>query len=1135
MKRLTRIILVNWYLFEAVEWEIEGHAALIGKNGSGKSSLIDAIQLVLLGGHRSDWRPNAKADKQRTRDVRSYVLGLIKEEAAVADSALYQPRPDALCRICLVFTDEVTGEAVSVGTAITARKAESQAEFEGFFIAEGCALRLRDFLVTVDQLEVPAPYTALRAVLRHRTGGHGLYIFPHQPGDFVKQLLASLGAFKRPPALDKFRRAFKQSIYMSGLEGTVSDFVRTSILDNKPIKLEQMRESIASYHNKQEAVRKTKGQIAKLEVIHAALTRAHRVGLLRAGYSWCAAELRFQDAEVQRGALVEKLEELARRYSAKRKSKRELSAEIEHLDTELREVRRTLSNDNAQSQKDLLCERLEVARGEVTRIKSDLTRARECLSYASEVLQYRQELEPKTIGALNDVVRVCATICDAWPEDARAVDTAVATICGELPSVQTRAESARDEALIATERVRAELSDLEARIKRVAEGSSDFSHNTNALIEVLAEEGITAVPVCELVEVTEPDWQPAIEAYLRSNTEALIVPPGQAERATEIYRRLKKHVYGAIVVNTRRVEQYRDTYEVGTAPTLINGSDRLAVGYIQRLLRGIRLREETGKLISEDRALSRDGMYVRQAGSQRLRLPDVPTLGRSAREVRLKHFRDQGERLAAELIGLSKPHQRQDGLAKVATRLIHKLDNYPSVAHLVRALSGAEGMANELVAQIAAIDTSHLEHLKSRETSLNETLQEAHTLRMRCAGDLGAIRSEFRTSNAERHRLDRQVPLLADRRRECEGDPDFDAARATALCEELEAGLEAETPEEFDVMIKKADDRARDADRRQKSHAEQAIEKLSEYRTVYGNSNFMMEAITAAGRRADVDEALRELKGVGLHEREEELQEAVRRVHRVLRTDLAIRIRGNISEMMRRFDELNAELRRRPFSSNQIYQFRYDRKSEYSEFLRFIDNVDEHAIADIDGLFDEHSGIGDRIEGLLAEGGDDNLADYREYFTYDIEIRDEEAGIRERLSKRIGAASGGEHKTPFYVAMGASLASAYRIESRQQDGGVDGGMSLYLADEAFEKMDSLNTIQAANYLKSIGLQLFIAAPDDAEARLRQIVDTVLFFIRDGDKAFVEPDYVTPKARKLLGAVGAPDPASSGQSRTLADV
>jgi hypothetical protein len=98
--------------------------------------------------------------------------------------------------------------------------------------------------------------------------------------------------------------------------------------------------------------------------------------------------------------------------------------------------------------------------------------------------------------------------------------------------------------------------------------------------------------------------------------------------------------------------------------------------------------------------------------------------------------------------------------------------------------------------------------------------------------------------------------------------------------------------------------------------------------------------------------------------------------------------------------------------------------------------------------------------------------------------------------------------------MGASLASAYRLET-VPDGGIDGGMSLYLADEAFEKMDWHNTVQAANYLKSIGLQMFIAAPDDAESKLRTVVDTVLWFIREGDSAYVEADYVRPAAKAML--------------------
>ena len=125
MKKLKRIIMVNWYLFEAEEWDVEGNVALVGKNGSGKSSFIDAIQLIMLGGSKADWKPNAKAaNKLHKRDIRGYVLGIVKDEAAIGDSQEYQPREDALSRVVLVFGDDVTGEVISVGGAFSARRAD---------------------------------------------------------------------------------------------------------------------------------------------------------------------------------------------------------------------------------------------------------------------------------------------------------------------------------------------------------------------------------------------------------------------------------------------------------------------------------------------------------------------------------------------------------------------------------------------------------------------------------------------------------------------------------------------------------------------------------------------------------------------------------------------------------------------------------------------------------------------------------------------------------------------------------------------------------------------------------------------------------------------------------------------------
>lgn len=83
MKRLVRMLLVNWYRIEQQSIEIQGHTAVIGPNASGKSSLLDALQAVLVGGHKDWWRPNASAGEKSTRSLRDYCLGVVRAMAFV--------------------------------------------------------------------------------------------------------------------------------------------------------------------------------------------------------------------------------------------------------------------------------------------------------------------------------------------------------------------------------------------------------------------------------------------------------------------------------------------------------------------------------------------------------------------------------------------------------------------------------------------------------------------------------------------------------------------------------------------------------------------------------------------------------------------------------------------------------------------------------------------------------------------------------------------------------------------------------------------------------------------------------------------------------------------------------------------
>jgi len=141
---LSRIVLVNWYGFSKLDIEVRGNIALIGRNGAGKSSLIDAIQLVLSGGNRRYFSPNASAEvtsgasrKDERRSVLDYCLG------KVGDRVL---RPESVSYVALVFRNEATGDVWTAGMGMSARLEDSDVTDLGSFVAKGFDLTSDDFV-----------------------------------------------------------------------------------------------------------------------------------------------------------------------------------------------------------------------------------------------------------------------------------------------------------------------------------------------------------------------------------------------------------------------------------------------------------------------------------------------------------------------------------------------------------------------------------------------------------------------------------------------------------------------------------------------------------------------------------------------------------------------------------------------------------------------------------------------------------------------------------------------------------------------------------------------------------------------------------------------------------------------------
>ena len=195
MKRLVRLLLINWYRLEQVSIEIKGHTAFIGPNASGKSSLLDAIQAVLVGGSKQWWSPNASAGEKSTRSLRDYCLGVVRDPDNPDLSREFQPRDQAITYLVLVFEDE-HGESISIGLAMHARLEDAQENIDGRFVAPGTGLVLSDLVDrSIDGSSVPKPWKRLREELRARSGEK--FRVHSQVGEFQREICAVLSDGRR--------------------------------------------------------------------------------------------------------------------------------------------------------------------------------------------------------------------------------------------------------------------------------------------------------------------------------------------------------------------------------------------------------------------------------------------------------------------------------------------------------------------------------------------------------------------------------------------------------------------------------------------------------------------------------------------------------------------------------------------------------------------------------------------------------------------------------------------------------------------------------------------------------------------------------------------------------------------------
>lgn len=1142
MKRLVRVLLINWYRLEQASIDIEGHTAFIGPNASGKSSLLDAIQAVLVGGDKRWWNPNASAGEKSTRTLRDYCLGIVRDPDNSEVSQEFRPRDQAVSYLVLVFRDD-NGDPISVGLALHARLDEAQEVIDGRFIAAGLDLLLSDLVDRTENGLTPMPWKRLREDLRRRAG-EPFRIYP-QVGEYQRHLCAVLSDGKRHLDPHRFLRAFKNAITFAPIRN-VSDFVRSHILEERPIHVRSLQQALQNYREIQTRTREARQREDALAAIDKHYQRAEQAERLAVAWRWVEQEAAFN-------ALVSEMQPLRDALERGEAEVIRMGAFIDELDEKwraadaaLQEANRRLAATNVDQQRARIKAERDSAQSTLAFLNKSIEDARIGLGRVHRLLDHADLLQdPALVERLRGLPPLIAQeeglLTTVWPMAPAEVMQAVIRL---RPSVDDAVALLREryEGLVRAEGdMRHSLSDLLTRIERLRRGDSDLEPSTLHLIALLKEHGIESVPLCDRVDVSDEHWRGALEAFLGGHREALLVGPNQVRDAIGLYRREGKRlgIHGSRIINTLKTAEWRERRTPGSLAEVIQSDDEHAIAYINRHAGSVIRVETEDELAGRERAITADGMLATGGSILRLR-PVEAKLGRAARVNTLANLERQ---YAEDGVAHYLKQEEKRTLARLREELVmplaSHLKEFPDLNTMTDRRGQVRNDLDRLDAEEAAlVDDAEYRHLRGDVEKREHEREAVDQQRQQASGDRNALTADLANTRGNLQHAEKNSLAIAGKRTEIRNTPGFDGQLAAERLEELQGGelFAEETAANWRALGEEAGRRGGVQETTVRKQRELARNALSEYVNAWSVEN--RPAATTYDDHLPlaswVVRELTDLRETQLSRYVVEAENALREAEHAFRSDFVGKLQENLHLLDEQRNELNRNLRNRPFHG-QYYRFVKQPEPDLKQVLDWVMAWSPEQAGDVGGLFDAagdpnhpHREAIARVRDLLMEvggsegspgsGWDERLADYRQYYHFDVRMSDDKEGKGnpEYLSRRLGKGSGGEHQSPFYVAIGAALAAAYRIE-KEDNGTYRGGMGLAVFDEAFSKLDLQNTVSALGFLGELGLQVILAAPDEKYGQIAEHVDTIVNVYRDGGNVHIDAEYIKPRARRVLSA------------------
>lgn len=1107
MKKLKKILLINWLYFSKEIIEVGDVNFLTGKNGAGKSTVIDALQIVLLGETNArNFNQAANEKSQRTLD------GYLR--ADMDENNPYSRRgKDFSSYIACEFLDEIEGTSFVTGVVFDCHSDGSKQE--RFFIYVG-TLPENCFIENGEAMEIPA----LRRFLKQHYAKAEIY---DTQKEYRRNMLSRWNVHN-----EQVLRMMKKAVSFRPIVD-IQKFITENICDipEKP-DIEAMQQNIRDYKRHEMLAQRQEEKLSALQEIgklyremNQAIDRWRVQSFL---VLWSHKEL--VQAQIDRRELEK--QDCAADLVSTEKAIETLTTQIEQKESRRRELDLACAQSSVFQEEERLRNQKQMLLDEQKKLMQDLQALtveikRDALWWnelCGSVLAWNSE---EVLGPVQDAAEEVLKTFKLFTAGNyeifshsltpfEEVQQAVAALSNAIRNARYKVQDHIAELRTQKDQKSSALANLRKNIKDYPRGLLQFKERLANELEKQAGCAVRIDILADVLELADERWRGAVEGYLNAQKFYLLVDPAYYQDALSIFDRIKNEFgpsFGLVDIGKLREREKISPWDDSLAKK-VETENMLARSYIDYLLGRVVCYNTAAQLRKHRTAITADGMLYQGYVARVIRreLMDDAFIGRRAVSLRISRLQEELAQIEAELRHwapilqlLSKQKEPLFTQYFVQNIVVEKQHAY---------LRGIEinGEITSIDEQLSKLDLLWLDEQRKTIALLGDEIVVLNKDKETKVLQIGQYKERIRQLDFE---------VLPDHYQQLTGIED-------RLQDEFPVAYQQNTGipryqqelsrlKRADVVHKNFSNRLEQSVNERETTRRKLFTARKEYTDRFKPCSFRVESMDNDEYEAEQ----RLLEESELPKYREKIRAARESAMEQFQNDFLAKLKSSIDQVQDQVRSLNRALRQAQFGTDS-YQFRVERNPDYAEYYDMI-MAPELMEGDM-GLFalpfqDKYGHLIEKLFSQITMADDTQLnarkqselqeniqryTDFRTYLKFDLETTDQN-GSKQLLSQTLNTKSGGETQTPFYIAVLASFAQLYRVNDTSSFGNT---VRLAVFDEAFNKMDSDRIIESVRLLRKMGLQAIICTPPDKVSDIMPIADRTLLVDKNKYKMHILP-------------------------------